>query len=51
MGRNYYIYNIDDELIKTERRKITYLRSYTKPAKVVGRSTDVLFLKSVITIR
>lgn len=48
MGRNYYIFNIDGELIKTERRQITYLRSYRKPVKAVGRSTDVLFLKSLL---
>lgn len=47
MGRNY-IYNIDSELIETVRRKITYLRSYRKPVKVVGRSTDILFLKSLL---
>lgn len=52
MGRNYHLYNIDGELIKTERRKITYLRSYRKPVKIVGRSTRCPVSEiSVITIR
>lgn len=52
MGTNYYLYNIDCELIKTERRKFTYLRSHRKPVKVVGRGTRCPVSEiSVINIR